>query len=71
MRYKLTLEMDIAVIDENYPNIIKHKRKRAIGDPISLTGTEEEIVEKLNGMVYDLVDLVTEIYVEGEENVTL
>ena len=71
MKYRLTVEMDIAVIDEKYPNIIKHRRKKAIGDPITITGTKEEIIRKTNDIIYELVDLSTAIFVEGEESVIL
>ncbi len=68
MRYKINFQMDISVVDEKYPN---KKSKKPIGTPVTIFGTEEELIEKINNNVYDLIDLATEIYENGEENVTI
>ena len=63
--------MDLAVFDEKYSNLTKHKRKKPLGNPVSFIGTREEVLNKINELTLKLIDLSTKIYVEGEENVTL
>ena len=70
MKYKLIVQMDLSIVDE-YSDIIKHKRKKPIGEPTTIIGTKEEILNKITENITKTMNLANKIYNEGEENVIL